>query len=114
MGNKKSHNQYRNAMLIEKYYCNGCKRTTHHKEIKKDFFECERCHYTEIRTTIIRKNDIDNNNVAYFLYSSNEFLYFNDSLSQIIISKKDMKDLLDGNKIRIPLYRNKKFGQSKF
>lgn len=103
-----------NAMLIEKYYCNGCKRKTHHKEIKKDFFECERCQYTEIRTTTIRKSDIDKDNVTYFLYSSNEFLYFDDGLSQVIASKKDMNDLLDGKKIRIPLHRNKKFGLTKF
>lgn len=101
-------------MLIEKYYCDGCKRKTHHKEIKKDFFECERCHYTEIRSATITKNDVNKNKVVHYLYASDEFLYYSDSLSQVIISKHDMEDLLEGNKIRIPLYRNKKFGRSKF
>ena len=101
-------------MLIEKYYCEGCKRTTHHREIKKDFFECEQCHFKEIRTTTISERDINPNEIAHHLYKTKNLIYYTDSLSSVIVREEDMRDLLDDNKIRISAYRNKKFGKSRF
>jgi DNA-binding transcriptional regulator GbsR (MarR family) len=101
-------------MLVEKYYCKGCKRKTHHLEIKKDFFECERCHFKEIRTTTINEHDINPNEIAHYLYKTKNFIYYTDSLSSVIVREKDMRDLLDGKKIRILAYRNRKFGKNHF
>lgn len=101
-------------MLIEKYYCKGCKRTTHHKEIRKDFFECERCHFKEIRRMAINEQDINPNEIAHYLYKTDHLIYYTDSLSSVMVKEEDLRDLLDGNKIRIAAYRNKKFGKSHF
>lgn len=101
-------------MLIEKYYCEGCKRTTYHREIKKDFFECETCHFKEIRTITIDERDINPNEIVHHLYKTKKMIYYTDSLSSVIVREKDMRDLLDGKKIRISAYRNKKFSKKLF
>ena len=101
-------------MLIEKYYCKGCKRTTHHREIKKDFFECENCHFKEIRTITINKHDINPNEIAHHLYKTGDYIYYTDSLSSVIVREKDMQNLMDGKKIRISAYRNKNFSKKHF
>lgn len=96
-------------MLIENYYCEKCKKKTYHKEVRKDFFECESCGYKEIRTTTVNERDIDSNNVVQYLYKSGNYIYYNDSISAVAAKIKDLKALIAGDVIRIPTYRNKKF-----
>ena len=94
-------------MIIHEKYCKKCHKVTNHRELKHDFFECTKCKLRTIEKPKIREENIDMNEPSYWLYIDEEYVYFNDMLSANITTREEIRKLLSGGIIRIPMYRNK-------
>ena len=96
------------VMIIHERYCRKCHKNTNHRELKKDYFECTQCGLKSIEKFEIREEDIDKENISYYLYIQNGYIFFNDMVSANLTTRKEIKKLMDGDVLRIPMYRVKK------
>lgn len=94
-------------MIIHEKYCKKCHKVTNHRELKHDFFECTKCKLRTIEKSKIHEDDIDTENVSYYIYAQEEFLFFNDILGSNVFLREDIKKLLQGEILRVPVYRHK-------
>lgn len=94
-------------MIIHKRYCRKCRENTNHRELKKDFFQCMTCGFESIGNHKIDEEDIDYKEKSYYLYIDGEYIYFNDILGAITTTKEEIQKLLNGDVLRIPMFRVK-------
>lgn len=94
-------------MIIHERYCRKCRENTNHRELKKDYFQCIKCGLETIGKIEIREGDIDVEEPSYYLYVQGEFVYFNDMLGANVTTRTEIRKLLNGNVLRIPMFRVK-------
>lgn len=94
-------------MIIHEKYCKKCHKVTNHRELKPDYFECTKCKIKTIENPKIRKDNIDTGEPSYYLYIQDEFIFFNDMLGANVTTREEVHRLLNGEILRIPLFRNK-------
>ena len=98
---------YLSYMILHEKYCKKCHKITNHRELKKDYFECAKCGLKTIENNKINEKDINIEDVSYYIYAQEEFLFFNDILSSNVFLREDIKKLLQGEILRVPVYRHK-------
>ena len=94
-------------MIIHERYCRKCHKNTNHRELKKDYFECTRCKTKSIENRMIKEDEIDYDEKSYYLYTQGEYIFFNDMVSLVVTSKTEIKKLMSGKALRIPMFRVK-------
>ena len=95
-------------MIVEKKYCRKCGYETLHRCSKPDFWSCIRCNNSIIEKLEIKESEIDRTEPSYYLYVDGQFVYFFDTVSANVTTKIEIKKLLDGETLRIPMYRVEK------
>lgn len=94
-------------MILHERYCKKCHKVTNHRELKKDYFECAKCGLKTISKSKIREDTIDMEEPSYYLYIQDEFVFFNDMLGANVTTREEIRKLLNGDALRIPMYRVK-------
>jgi acetyl-CoA carboxylase beta subunit len=94
-------------MIFETFFCTECKTICFHKEIKPDLWECEKCHHKEIRLRNLSKVNKNDFEITEYLYKENDKLYINSKVGLKIIYIEDLNELIRGDKIRVPIFKEK-------
>ena len=94
-------------MIIHERYCRKCHKNTNHRELKKDYFECITCGLKSIEKQKIEEGNIDYDDNSYYLYVQGEYIFLNDMLSSVVTTKNEIRKLMNGDTLRIPMHRIK-------
>lgn len=94
-------------MIVEKKYCRKCGYETLHRCSKPDYWSCIKCGNSIIEKVEIREEDIDYSEKSYYIYAQDEFIFFNDMLGTNVFLKEEIRKLLQGEILRVPVYRHK-------
>jgi len=94
-------------MIVEKKYCKKCGYETLHRNSKPDYWSCIRCGNSIIEKVEIREEDINKEEISYWLYIDEQYIYFNDMVSANVTTREEIRKLLNGDALRIPMFRVK-------
>ena len=94
-------------MIVKDMYCDYCKQETLHECQSNELWRCVQCQNTRFEIINIPQNEIDWEKPVRYLWRSGDIAYVTSALAPDILRLDEMKELLEGKRIRIPLFKIK-------
>ena len=94
-------------MIVKNMYCEYCRQDTLHERQSNELWRCVQCKKTRFEIINVPFNEIDWGKPIRFLYRSGELAYITSALAPDVLRLNEMRELIEGKRIRIPLFKIK-------
>ena len=106
-GNKEKIRFGRYNMIVKEMYCKHCKQKTLHECQSNELWRCIQCQNTQFEILNIKEDEIDWSTPTRYVYRSGELAYVTLALAPDVLRLNEVKELIEGKRIRVPLFKIK-------